>query len=636
MDTAYASVNTPAELRGLPHVGGFVTRTFSLTALGALALLTACARTPPPALTGLPEAAPLLASRLVLALDGIDYRDVVAARARGLFGDFRAPSRLISTFPSISDIAWHEILGLQPTPGYQRIYFSNALQTLVGGQLDAITPIEFEERMDIAFGTRFHHLSAYLAPDFTARREIDGVVHDFFSFTGRQTLYVYNVGPDALQHTKGDLNAYLEHLDLKLRELQAQYRERVGSSLEIVVLSDHGHNKSPGATFLPVEKSLKARGFHVSETLREPNDVAFSVDGVTTGFGVFSHPDSVAAVAQIFANMEGVELATYRVNDSTFVALQGAQRGTIVRRHHVLGDRYRYDTISGDPLAYREILERMRRDHALDADGFADTPTWIDYTAAATFPVALVRIARGHTDVARNPAPILVSVATTHRIGLGLAAITDRIISLGGTHGSLSIPSSLGVLMTNFKDTRDDITASVRQQLDDFADLPNVKFDKSGARLTSEWVLAHDPRNPFLGRIASGTVPNGSQAIELWLTAKQLAWARNDGAILVEMRRSNLNGEPGEVVGSSYLPLMSPDSDDDRRDGVWVSANTQSRFYLPLAALRLPRLTADASYIVRVALDRRNEGDVRMRATSARDVGSFVLRTTSRGDVWPY
>src|SRR5262245_58642743 len=99
-----------------------------------------------------------LATRLVLALDGIDYRDVMAARELGMFKQFRQPSRLISTFPSISDIAWHEIFGVQPPRGYQRIYYSTAYNTMVGTTLDAIRPIEFEDRMDMAFGSKFHHL----------------------------------------------------------------------------------------------------------------------------------------------------------------------------------------------------------------------------------------------------------------------------------------------------------------------------------------------------------------------------------------------------------------------------------------------------------------------------------------------
>ena len=42
----------------------------------------------------------------MLAPDGVDDRDVQTARERGRFADVHEPARLVSTFPSISDIAW--------------------------------------------------------------------------------------------------------------------------------------------------------------------------------------------------------------------------------------------------------------------------------------------------------------------------------------------------------------------------------------------------------------------------------------------------------------------------------------------------------------------------------------------------
>ena len=137
-------------------------------------------RTPAPGPGDLPK-------RLVIALDGIDYRDVMAAREQGMFKQFRQPSRLISTFPSISDIAWHEIFGVLPPRGYQRVYYSTTYNTMVGGTLDAIRPIEYEDRMDMAFGSKFHHLGADLSSNKVAKGEVDDAVHRFFTIGGRAT-----------------------------------------------------------------------------------------------------------------------------------------------------------------------------------------------------------------------------------------------------------------------------------------------------------------------------------------------------------------------------------------------------------------------------------------------------------------
>ena len=83
-----------------------------------------------------------LPARLVLALDGIAYRDMKALqsgitrtnfwgkplqlRAFTAEEGYFPVSRMVSTFPSTSDVAWTDIFGDRPLPGYQRTYFSAA------------------------------------------------------------------------------------------------------------------------------------------------------------------------------------------------------------------------------------------------------------------------------------------------------------------------------------------------------------------------------------------------------------------------------------------------------------------------------------------------------------------------------
>src|SRR5262249_12917887 len=79
-----------------------------------------------------------LPQRLVLCLDGVSWRDVKAlqegvvtnehghqrgTRVFAFAQGYYPVSRLISTFPSCSDVAWTEMLGNHPLPGYQRSYF---------------------------------------------------------------------------------------------------------------------------------------------------------------------------------------------------------------------------------------------------------------------------------------------------------------------------------------------------------------------------------------------------------------------------------------------------------------------------------------------------------------------------------
>ncbi len=578
--------------------------------------------------------APLLARRLVLALDGIDYRDVVAAGERGLFAGFHRPSKLISTFPSISDIAWHEIFRVQPPRGYQRIYYSAGYNDVMGAPLDAIRPIEFEDRMDMAFGARFHHLGAYIISNTISRREVDVVARDFFTITGRSTVYAYNVGPDALQHTRGDLERYLTHLDQRLVALETEYVRRTGRPLEIVVVSDHGHNRATEAKFLPVVPVLQARGFRVAERLRSATDVAFSVDGVTTGFGVFAAPDSLTALSVLLAEISGVDMVSMRVSDSVFLVRNATQQARIDRRSGPRGDRYRYAPLNGDPLRYASTVTQMRRDAVLDVDGYADAATWVRYTASADFPAAAVRIVRGHTVVTLNPAPILVSIADAYRVGLGMVSMANRLRPLGGTHGALSATNSLGVVMTNFQETRDDLTTTVSEQFAGFADLGGVRIKTSGARLTSAWLIGRDQRSPFDAAAGISVAAAGRDALEVWITASQLVWTGGHGLVFVDIRRSRLDHRPSSLVGTSYLPLSAQAVDGTVNDG-WIAAPDRLRYLLPLSRILVEPLEPNTDYDVRVVLDRLATAGTEARIATS-PLAELRLRTNGKGELWPY
>lgn len=590
------------------------------------------------------------ARRLVLALDGIDYRDIVEARTHGLFAQFRTPSRLISTFPSISDIAWHDIFAVQPPRGYQRIYYSNAYNEMIGGALDAIRPIEFEDRMDMAFGAKFHHLGAYLISNTVAKREVDVTVRDFFDYTGQRTVYVYNVGPDALQHTRGDLPRYLEHLDRRLNELQERYRRETGRDLEIAVLSDHGHNRGANASFLPVVNHLAAHGFNARSSIKGPSDVAFSVDGVTTGFGVFASPTMVDSLAQVLTALDGVEVVTRRENDSVFTVQRGQETARVELRHGTAEDRYRYVPLTGDPLEVAEASARMKTETATDPDGFAPSAVWVRYTATSRYPAAVVRIARGHTTVTLNPAPILVSIKHGFRIGLGFVSVANRMRPLGGTHGALDSANSLGVLMTNYVDTHDDLTSTVRRQLDEFDDLGPIHARTATMRLTSDALIRRDPRNPF--HLHVGPDPPTAQArLEIRLTEEQRAFMGDHAALFVEMREVRAS-RGDSVIGTSYWVPPKPGQPPQSGAPVYVTVagspavsvtsvgewrmTTDGRlFLLDVRSIFNGALRPSTTYAFRVLADRLGANG-NGRPESPRTIASLVVRTNHRGELWPY
>ncbi len=70
--------------------------------------------------------------RLLLCLDGVPYELMKAAKERGLFDKFRAPVRLLSPFPTMTNIALSAMLGASVPLGYETIYFDRT------GDLDGV------------------------------------------------------------------------------------------------------------------------------------------------------------------------------------------------------------------------------------------------------------------------------------------------------------------------------------------------------------------------------------------------------------------------------------------------------------------------------------------------------------------
>lgn len=583
----------------------------------AVVFLAACRTTAPPA----PDDGALLPRRLVLALDGVDYRDIQTAQARGLFREFRPAGRMISTFPSISDIAWHAIFGVQPPDGYQRVFYSLRHNAVLGDALSAITPIEYEQRMDVAFDTKFHHLGAYLISGPVARREVDTDVQKVLRMRGRPTAFIYNVGPDALQHTRGDHEAYLTHLDAKLTELLTRYREQTGRSLEILVLSDHGHNRAADASFLPLVEGLRSQGFVAAKSLQAGNDVVFSVDGVTTGFGVFCDPDSTGRVAEVLASLDGVEIVTRRVAANRFEVRQGRDLARIEVRTGAGVERYAYRSETGDPLALDSVLTRMRADGAMSAEGDADADVWVRYTAAHRFPAAVVRIVHGHRDATRNPAPILVSIDDRYRVGLGAVSVANRLRPLGGTHGALSASNALGVILSNFQDTPDQLSTSVRMAFGGFDDLREPHRRDTRLDITSPALLQADRFAAVRWRTMPFPPTDSTPLLLLRLASAQEPLPTDSLWFEVTVRRRRDN----RLIATTALPAAR-----------WSVGADARQFVVPARDVRLAELTPGERYTVQLRADGLRGGPDGQRSRWSRTLVRADLRAARDGVPWTF
>ena len=87
-------------------------------------------------------------------------------------------SRMISTFPSASDVAWTEILGDRPLPGYQRTYYSQAANLEVF-QNGVTTSMEYERQMTWQVTGGLMRTLGYVFPRRTFKYEVHELVKNF-------------------------------------------------------------------------------------------------------------------------------------------------------------------------------------------------------------------------------------------------------------------------------------------------------------------------------------------------------------------------------------------------------------------------------------------------------------------------
>jgi hypothetical protein len=463
-----------------------------------------------------PLTAVALPARLVLVLDGIAYRDMKALQAgvtytniwgsvlhRKAFGSdegYFPVSRVVSTFPSTSDVAWTDIFGNHPLPGYQRTYFSAAANSLISNS-GVTTTMEYERQMDWQVESSFIRSMGYIYSAHTFEYEMRKLVKNFWNAGSKDgSYYAYIRASDDAQHLDRDILSMLCLLDKQLQELRARYKALEGRDLQIVILSDHGHNHAGPGRRVEVEAFLKKAGYRISESIVNPKDVVLPTAGIESWVEIHNAPAETEKLAQLLCHLQGVDVLTAPVADQTnrFLVMNSKSERAVIDWHPAKNS-FRYTTGRGDPINYRPVVEALARKNLLDSDGFATADAWMAATMTNRYPLALERIVRGLTRVTLNPATILISLDNQYVHSGWLVKKGSQLVTCGSTHGGLDDINSDGILLSNFKPTGDTSSDRVTGQFDDFPGLRNYRAEENGA----EWVtkkeqsLTRIARAPF-------------------------------------------------------------------------------------------------------------------------------------------
>jgi hypothetical protein len=408
--------------------------------------------------------------RLLLCLDGVPLEVMEGAQRRGLFSNFKEPSRLLSPFPTMTNIALSAMMRASAPLGYESLYFDRKAREMRGGVGKYIgrrtpdkVPSSYMDELDYQEPLPFEYL-VYVAPEMVWRADMRRFRERFRQAPQTRDYFAFLKGTDGLLHIRGRarLDVALESMDNILREIQSA----CGAETEIVLFSDHGMNLEENRR-VHLQTHLRKRGYELAEKFyeRASRRVALPSFGLI-GFSALYCADEEAAVtlADSLVELEGVDFSIFREGES-IVSVRGSQGAArIHRRQAASGERfYRYEPLENDPLQLKEIAGALLGDGLMDHEGFASSEAWLASTADHIYPDALENLFESlQGERVRHPADVLVSLKDGYYYG---SSIFSRFVRLAATHGNAMRASTSAFMMSTHRQLPAAIRASQAQPI---------------------------------------------------------------------------------------------------------------------------------------------------------------------------
>jgi hypothetical protein len=395
--------------------------------------------------------------RLLLCLDGVPFEVMRAAKSRGMFDNFEEPARLLSPFPTLTNVALAEMLGATPPNGYESLYFDREARELRGGVRKYIgrrtpdkVPSSYMDELDYQEPLAFEFL-IYVATDAVWRADMRRFRERFLSAPRGRDFFGFLKATDGLLHIGGPerLAVALRSLDRLLHEIQRE----AGSETEVVLFSDHGMNLEENRR-VNLQTHLARNGYEVVSHMRRPRGrrrvsaPAFGLCGYAALY--CGEETDRAELSEALRGLEGVDFSVYREEGGGAAVVSGAGgHARIVRAERDGETFFRYERLDGDPLGLSEEARALADAGLLDGSGFARDADWLARTWGHTYPDALANVYGSvYAPRVRHTADVLVSLRDGYYYG---ANAFSRMVRLLATHGNALRPSSTAFLMSTHR-----------------------------------------------------------------------------------------------------------------------------------------------------------------------------------------
>lgn len=393
--------------------------------------------------------------RLLLCLDGVPYDLIRQAKQRGLFDKFLPPARLLSPFPTLTNVGLSAMMGATPPPGYEGLYFDRNARELRGGVRKYIgrrtpdkVPSSYMDELDYQEPLHFEFL-IYVATERVWRTDMQRFRERFAAAPRTSDFFGFLKATDGLLHIGGPdkLLVALESLDRILSEIQSY----CGSETEIVLFSDHGMNLERNHRSHLVTH-LRRHGFSLHGNLRGEfrNGIAIPAFGLCGYAAIYCGGQELAAgVAGALIDLEGVDFTLRREGEGAVLVAGANGRARIEQKQSNGSKLYRYIADEGDPLQLVSTLSALKASDELDEEGYASDRAWLKQTAAHIYPDAVANLFTSlHTSRVRHTADVLVSFRDGYYFGW---SPFEYVVSIAATHGNALLASSSAFLMSTHR-----------------------------------------------------------------------------------------------------------------------------------------------------------------------------------------
>jgi hypothetical protein len=393
--------------------------------------------------------------RLVIVLDGVPYQTIAELRAEGRFRRFKNPARMISMFPSLTNVAMIEILQAGDSPGYEDHYYDRDRNRILGAIQDRLQGGRFirgtfRETFDYhapAFKGALAYVAAPIGTVAVAHLDVSAFRKAFRKSDA--PLFVAYIGEtDSLAHLGGKklLKSLLRALDRTVEELISES----GGRLEVEMFSDHGNNYAD-YTSVELNDAINDAGFKIDKSLISPNSVVLPKYGLVGASTLFASPENRARLAEVCAKTKGVDFAVYQSGEDVIELVSGRGRARVSRD----GDRFKYEYAGGDPLGLVPIVAELKLRARVDAAGFASREDWWRATMRHRYVDPLRRLFDGFSKYVKNRADVIVSYEDGYMLGSPFLSLFAQMLA---THGNLLRGETEGFAMS----TRQELGEAVR------------------------------------------------------------------------------------------------------------------------------------------------------------------------------